>query len=48
MEVDCDESLRAKAKESFFFYSKDNYLQGVLVRLRHVDALNISLKVYFR
>lgn len=46
MEVDIDQ--KAKANETFFFYSSDNYFKGVLVRLKDVGQRRIRLKVYIR
>lgn len=47
MDVDLDAS-KIKSRDLFFFYCRDNYFKGMLVRLKVVSPLQINLKVYLR
>lgn len=47
MEIDF-ECPKSKPRDSFFFYSNDNYFKGMLVRLKVVDPKHIKMKVYLR
>jgi hypothetical protein len=48
METDDDAYGRTRSKDSFFFYCDDNYFKGTMVRLKVIDRLNATLKVYIR
>jgi hypothetical protein len=47
MEIDFDAS-KVKLRDSLFYYCKDNYFKGMLVRLKVINLLQIKLKVYLR
>lgn len=46
--TDYEESQPTKDAESFFFYCDDHIFKGVLVRVKVIDQLSASLKVYIR
>lgn len=47
MEIDYD-APKMKLRDSFFFYSDDNYFKGMFIRFKVSNALNISMKIYLR